>query len=118
MKKSVLAVVLLAATFEAFAQSAARARPPGTMPLEEAPPPPPIVQSDPALEPQGNARTEVQEGQTVQQISAAGRVAVQRVTPRNGRPYLLVDPRGDGTNVRQDILEPGLRVPQWILLEF
>jgi hypothetical protein len=43
---------------------------------------------------------------------------VQRVTPPHGRPYLLVDPRGDGTVVRQDILEPGLRVPQWVLLEF
>ena len=118
--RTVLAVVLLATTFGALAQSTARPRPPGTMPLDEPLPPPPIVQEDPALERAAAPRQADRDRDSqVQEVRAAGRVAVQRVTPSQGRPYLLVDPRGDGTvGSRQDILDPGLRVPQWIFLEF
>jgi hypothetical protein len=116
MKKTLLAALLAVAAFDAFAQSGARARPPGTMPLDEAPPPPPIVQQDPALE--KDVTPPVESAQTIEETRVAGRVPAVRVTPRHGRPYLLVDPRTDGTVARQDILEPGLRVPQWVLLEF
>ena len=114
--KTLLAALLAVAAFDAFAQSGARARPPGAMPLDEPPPPPAIVQQDPALEKDVSPRAE--SAQEVEEMRVAGRVPVQRVTPRHGRPYLLVDPRTDGTVTRQDILEPGLRVPQWVLLEF
>jgi hypothetical protein len=40
-----LAVLLLAVTFTAAAQSTARSRPAGTLPLDEVPPPPPISQA-------------------------------------------------------------------------
>src|SRR5687768_7695534 len=98
--KTLLAVMLCVAAFDAFAQSTARARPPGTLPLEEAPPPPPIVQEDPALEPQVSTRTEG--GQTIQEYRMQGKLYMQRVTPAHGRPYLLVDHKGDGTFTRQD----------------
>ena len=112
-----LVAVLAAFAFEAFAQSGARARPPGTRPLEEPPPPPPIVQADPALEPQVTVRTEGE--QTVQEYRIRGKLYMQRVTPRHGKPYLLIDHKGDGTFTRQDnTLDPGVRVPQWVLLEF
>ena len=115
--RTVLALVLLAATLDAFAQSGARARPPGTAPLDEPPPPPPIVQTDPALEPQVTVRTEGE--QTVQEYRVNGKVYMQRVTPKHGRPYVLMDHKGDGTFSRQDnTLDNGNRVAQWVLLEF
>jgi hypothetical protein len=115
--RTVLALVLLAATLDAFAQSGARARPPGTAPLDEPPPPPPIVQTDPALEPQVTVRTEGD--QTIQEYRVNGKVYMQRVTPKHGRPYVLMDHKGDGTFSRQDnTLDNGNRVAQWVLLEF
>jgi len=117
--RTVLALVLLAATLDAFAQSGARARPPGTAPLDEPPPPPPMVQSDPALEPQGQVTVRTEGEQTVQEYRMNGKVYMQRVTPKHGRPYVLVDNRGDGTFSKQDnTLDIGNRVPQWVLLEF
>ncbi|HUP98096.1 MAG TPA: DUF2782 domain-containing protein [Usitatibacter sp.] len=115
--RTALALVLLAAALDASAQSGARARPPGTMPLDEAPPPPPMVQTDPALESQVTVRTEGD--QTVQEYRVGGKVYMQRVTPKHGRPYVLLDHKGDGTFTRQDnTLDNGNRVPQWVLLEF
>ena len=115
--RTTLALLLLAAALEATAQSAARARPPGTIPLDEPPPPPPLVETDPALEPQVTVR--VEGDNTIQEYRMGGRLYMQRVTPKSGRPYMLVDLKGDGTFTRQDnTLDNGNRVPQWVLLEF
>lgn len=116
MRKTV-AVFLTLLVIPAYAQSVARERPPGTMPLDEAPPPPPMVQSDPALEPQVTTRTD-DAGQIVQEYRINGKVYMQRITPRHGRAYVLIDDRGDGTFTRQDNTLDRLRVPQWVLLEF
>jgi hypothetical protein len=99
------------------AQSVARPHPPGTIPLDEPPPPPPLVESDPAFEPQVTTRTSEQ-GDVVQEYRVNGKVFMQRVTPKHGRPYVLIDDRGDGTFMRQDNTLDRLRVPQWVLLEF
>ena len=113
----ILAATLLAFAVSAAAQSGARPRPSGTVPLEEPPPPPPMVQVDPALEPQVSVRTEGD--QEVQEYRVRGKMYMQRVTPKHGRPYILVDHRGDGTFTKQDnTLDNGVRVPQWVLLEF
>ncbi|MDQ3027066.1 MAG: DUF2782 domain-containing protein [Pseudomonadota bacterium] len=115
--RTLLALVLLAAALDVASQSAARARPPGTMPLDEPPPPPAMVESDPALEPQVTIRREGE--QTVQEYRVKGKLYMQRVTPKNGRPYVLMDHKGDGTFSKQDnTLDNGVRVPQWVLLEF
>ena len=115
--RTLAAVFLSTLAFGAFAQSTARERPPGTMPLDEPPPPPPLVQGDPSLEPQVTTRTDEQ-GQTVQEYRVNGRLYMQRVTPRHGRPYVLIDDRGDGTFTRQDNTLDRLRVPQWVLFDF
>jgi hypothetical protein len=115
--RKLLALMLLAAAFAAAAQSTARPRPPGTMPLDEPPPPPPMVEVDPALEPQVSTRTEGDN--TIQEYRVRGRLYMQKVTPRNGLPYILMDQKGDGTFSKQDnTLDNGNRVPQWVLLEF
>jgi hypothetical protein len=114
-----LAIAILLATiaFPVAAQSVARPRPPGTVPLEEAPPPPAIVEGDPAIEPQVTVRTEGD--QTIQEYRLRGKLYMQRVTPKHGKPYILMDHRGDGTFMRQDnSLDTGVRVPQWVLVEF
>lgn len=115
--KTILAALLCTVAFGAMAQSAARPRPPGTVPLDEPPPPPPIVQTDPALEPQVTIRTEGD--RTIQEYRIRGKLYMQRVTPRHGHPYILMDHKGDGTFTKQDnTLDSGVRVPMWVLLEF
>ena len=52
-------------------------------------------------------------------VRVKGKLFMQRVTPRNGKPYILIDHQGDGTMTRHDNpLDSGVRVPQWVLLEF
>ena len=115
--KTLVAALLSVLAMDAMAQSAVRSRPPGTVPLDEAPPPPAMVETDPALEPQVTTRMEGD--QSVQEYRVRGKVYMQRVTPKNGRPYVLMDHKGDGTFTKQDnTLDNGVRVPQWVLLEF
>jgi hypothetical protein len=113
-----LALVLAIAASGAIAQSTARPRPPGTMPLEEAPPPPQLAE-DPEPEIQPVVTTRQEGGQTIQEYRVNGRLYMQRITPAHGHPYVLVDNKGDGTFTRQDnTLDNRVRVPQWVIKEF
>ena len=98
------------------AASSARPRPPGTIPLDEAPPP--QLDEDPnELKPVVTTRVEGEN--TIQEYRIHGRLYMQRVVPKHGRPYVLIDRKGDGTFTRQDnTLDNGVRVPQWVLLTF
>jgi hypothetical protein len=122
MRQSVAAMRILLAFIAftlaagAFAQSTARPRPPGTIPLEEPPPPPAVMEQDPALEPQVTIRKE--DERTVAEYRIRGKLYMVKVTPAHGVPYVLIDHKGDGQFARQDNLDSGLRVPQWVLLEF
>ena len=115
--RTLLAATLIAAALSASAQTGERKLPPGAMPLNEPPPPPPMVQTDPALEPVATTR---QEGdQEIVEYRVKGKLYMQRVTPKHGKPYVLMDNQGDGTFMRQDNpLDSGVRVPQWVLKEF
>jgi len=113
--RTLLAVMLAALAFDAFAQSVARERPPGTLPLDE-PPPLPLTESS-APQPEVTTRTEGD--QTIQEYRIKGKLYMTRVTPKHGRPYILMDQRGDGTFSKLDnTLDGQVRVPQWVLLEF
>ena len=114
----ILAAALLAVSLAAAAQSGARPRPPGTVPLDDIPPPPPMSQLDAAAyEPVVSTRMEGD--QEVQEYRVKGKLFMQRVTPKHGKPYILIDHQGDGTMTRHDNpLDSGVRVPQWTLLEF
>jgi hypothetical protein len=112
-----LAAIALAVVLPAAAQSGARPRPPGTVPLDEPPPPPAMVQTDPALEQQVSVRTEGD--QTIQEYRVKGKLFMQRVQPKNGPAYILMDHRGDGTFTKLDhTIDSQVRVPQWVLMEF
>jgi len=122
--RSRTAVILLAAAaslsgavaIPAAAQSAARPRPPGTTPLEAPPPPPPAVTTERSLEPQITTRKEGDE--TITEYRVNGKLYMMRVTPKHGRPFVLVDHKGEGKFTRQDTLTPNMAVPQWVLAEF
>jgi hypothetical protein len=112
-----LAALLAAFAFTAAAQSAPRPRPPGTVPLEDTPPPPPMTKEAPELAPEITTRTEGDN--QIQEYRVKGRLYMMRVTPRHGHPYILRDDQGTGTFTRFDNpLDNGVRVPQWVLMEF
>ncbi len=115
--RTLLAVMLAALAFDVPAQSVARAQPPGTLPLEEVPLPPSRPLTETAPQPDVTTRTEGD--QTIQEYRIKGKLYMTRVTPRHGRPYILMDQRGDGTFSKLDnTLDGQVRVPQWVLLEF
>ncbi|MEY3200510.1 MAG: hypothetical protein RIR70_60 [Pseudomonadota bacterium] len=90
----------------------AEARPPA---LEPVPAPPPVP-ADSALEPQV---TITQRGEDkVEEYRLRGRLYMIKITPPHGRPYYLVDNRGDGHFAREEPLDSGLRVPTWVIKEF
>jgi hypothetical protein len=82
--------------------------------LPDIPPPPGMV--DPALEPQ---ITIVQRGQDrVEEFRIKGRLYMIKVTPPHGKPYYLIDQRGDGQMRMYDDLSPNFQVPLWVIHEF
>src|SRR5258706_14712330 len=88
--------------------------PPKLEPLPE-PPPPPVIR-DGADEPR--VRIAPQEGDRVEETREGGRVVMIKVTPAGGTPYYLMDPTGSGNFVRRDTLDPGVRVPMWVIKSF
>jgi hypothetical protein len=56
--------------------------------------------------------------QTVEEFRSNGKLYMIKVTPKHGKPYYLIDDRGDGKFARQESLDTGLRVPQWVILKF
>jgi hypothetical protein len=108
----------LAALAFAFAlgASAQKAPPANLEPLPEAPPPPPEIVGDPDLEPQITIIRRATE--TIEEYRVGGRLTMVKVTPKSGRPYYLVADGTDGTWVRRDSLDTGVRVPMWLLFSF
>src|SRR6266571_6072704 len=103
---TVFAVLAFGVALTAFAQKAPP--PPKLEPLPEAPPPPPEIANDPELEPQITIVR--RENETVEEYRVNGRLTMVKVTPRHGRPYYLVAGGADGTFIRRDSLDTGLRV--------
>jgi hypothetical protein len=57
------------------------------------------------------------EGRVVE-YRANGRLYMLKVTPKAGKPYYLIDQKGDGQFARQDSLDSGMRPPMWVIKEF
>jgi len=111
-----LAIIAVGIALSAAAETAPP--PPKLEPLPEAPPPPPPpeIANDPELEPQITIVR--RENETVEEYRVNGRLTMVKVTPRHGRPYYLVAGGADGTFIRRDSLDTGLRVPLWVLFSF
>jgi hypothetical protein len=87
---------------------------PALEPLPYIPPPPGMVEPD--LEPQ---ITITKKGEDkVEEFRIKGRLYLIRVTPSHGKPYYLVDTRGDGLMRRYDDLSPNFMVPMWVIHQF
>lgn len=108
------ALLLLAIALPVAAQ---QAKPPVLQPLPEPPPPPPPgFELDSALEPQV---TILKRGaDTVEEYRISGKLYMIKVTPPHGRPYYMIDQRGDGTFVRHDNYDSGIRPPMWVIFSF
>ena len=102
------AISLLVLCAGALAQTA----PPKLEPL----PPPPPMPAGAVDEPR--VRIAPQEGDRVEELREGGRVVMLKVTPPGGIPYYLVDLTGSGNFTRRDSLDPGVRVPMWVIKSF
>jgi hypothetical protein len=106
----------------AIGQSTPRPRPPGTTPLEEPPPLPPSSPTDAGTMPRSNrgAGSTARRGRPDDRGVQRQRQGLHdaRHAASHGRAYVMIDQRGDGTFTRMDTLEPGMRVPQWVIFEF
>ena len=91
--------------------SGAADRPANLEALPDAPPPP-VVSND-TLEPQITIK---QKGNDkYEEYRHNGKLYMIKVTPKTGKPYYLVDERGDGQFSLQDNLDSGVRPPMWII---
>lgn len=109
---------LFALLFCAFAlPAAAQTRPADLQPIPEPPPPPPGL-ADPALEPQVTIKKRGED--RVEEYRMNGKLYMIKVTPPHGTAYYLVDPKGDGGFVREEIIggEKTLSVPMWVIHTF
>jgi hypothetical protein len=124
--RTFLALLVAMVATSALAQSAPRpaAPPPPPMPLPGATAPAAAAPTTAAgesiseIESKSQVSTRTEGDETIQEYRVNGKLVMSRVTPKHGRPYVMIDHRGDGTFTRMDPLEPGLRVPQWVIFEF
>ena len=109
--RRLLAVLALSVVLPVAAQTK-----PSLQPIPEPPPPPPGYEPDPALEPQVTIRKQGLD--TVEEYRVGGKLYMIKVTPSTGRPYYMIDYRGDGRFTRQDSYDTGLRPPMWVIHQF
>ena len=109
----ITAALMTAVLLAAMPVAAQQAKPPILQPVPEPPPPPPGYEPDPALEPQV---TILKRGtDIVEEYRIGGKLYMVKVTPPHGRPYYLIDNKGDGKFVRHDNYDGGTRPPQWVI---
>ena len=106
---TLFSTLTFAVTLAAFAQ-----KPPPANP--EPPPPPPEIAGDPDLEPQVTIVR--RQTETIEEYRVNGRLTMVKVIPKTGRPYYLVANGADGTFIRRDSLDSGIKVPMWLLFSF
>ena len=86
------------------------APPPDAKPVPDGPPKP----SDaPPITIKPSGKGSVEEYRT-----ANGRIYMIKVIPKVGKPYYLIDQKGEGFFTRRDVLEGGLQPPMWKVEEF
>ena len=79
-------------------------------------PPPPAMGGSVNDEPEVTITKE--KVQTVEEYRVGGKLYMIKIVPKVGKPYYLVDDRGDGKFSRQESLDSGLRPPQWVIHRF
>lgn len=112
-----LLLAVLAAPVGAAEPEAKPAKPakPVLEPLPEPPPPPPGYEPG-ADEPVVTIKKRGED--QVEEHRVNGKLYMMKVTPKYGPPYYLTDERGDGTFVRQESTDSGMRPPRWVVGTF
>lgn len=105
--------VLFLGLFFGLLASAAHAQGPN---FSSAPPPMPSAMPDADLEPQITIIK--QTDLTVEEFRSGGKLYMIKITPKIGKPYYMVDDRGDGKFARQESLDSGVRPPRWAIHKF
>ena len=54
----------------------------------------------------------------VEEYRVNGRIYMLKITPKIGKPYYLVDQKGEGFFTRRDTFDGGLQPPMWKAKEF
>ena len=104
--------LLVTLVFCAVLPAVGAERPKNLQPVPEPPPLPAANEFDAALEPQV---TIIKRGtDSVEEYRVGGKLYMMKVTTPLGT-YHLVDDIGAGEFIRKDGLDPGVRVPQWVL---
>lgn len=103
-------VLLLSLLLSGAAAAAAPSdRPPGLKPVPDGAPSaddaPPVT-----ITPSTQGR--------VVEYRSHGKLYMLKVIPKIGKPYYLIDQKGDGQFARQDSLDSGMRPPMWVVKEF
>ncbi len=104
-----VAIAAVAIPLPAAAQNSKSA----AQPIPEPPPPPPGFELDSAAEPQVTIRKRGED--TIEEYRISGKLYMMKVTPPGGRPYYLIDERGDGKFARQESRDSGTRPPMWVI---
>lgn len=87
--------------------------------LEPLPPPPAISPGpDETVSDEPEVTITRQAEQTIEEYRVGGKLYMIKITPKHGKPYYLVDDKGDGKFARQESLDSGLRVPRWVIRNF
>ena len=86
-------------------------------------PPPPDVKPVPDGTPNASDAPPVTikpsgKGRVEEYRSANGRVYMIKVIPKVGKPYYLIDQKGEGFFTRRDTFEGGMQPPMWKVKEF
>jgi hypothetical protein len=103
------AAMLLGAALPLAAQ-----QPPRFEPVPPPPPPPPGADEQP-----GEPSVQIRPGENPQvEETVVNGQRVVRVTQPDGSIYYLLEDRGDGPGLRNESLDPGLRVPLWVIRQF
>jgi hypothetical protein len=90
--------------------------PPVLEPLPEPEAAPPEIANDAEL--QEEIRVYHRDKETIEEHRVSGRLVWIKVTPQHGRAYYLVADGTNGSLIRRDSLDTGLRVPMWLLFSF
>ncbi len=86
--------------------------------LEPLPPPPAMDNAANNADNEPEVTITKETGQTIEEYRVGGRLYMIKVTPKIGKPYYLIDDRGDGKFARQDSLDSGFRPPSWVIHRF
>lgn len=109
-------LILLLLAFGSSASALAADLRPADFP--SAPPPPTLSAEDQSPDAEPEVTIKREEAQTIEEYRAGGRLYMIKITPKYGKPYFLVDDRGDGKFARQEALDSGVRVPRWTIHRF